>query len=174
MTTSIPSQRATQPEAPLLDIQDLSIAFRGSQGRVSAVSHLNLSLQRGETLALVGESGCGKSTTALSLLRLLAPGAEVSGRLLFEGRDILQLRPPELRALRGREISMIFQEPMTSLNPVHTIGAQIAETLRLHEGLSPLAARAAPSSCWTWCASPSRSAASTTTRTSSRAGSASA
>ena len=141
MTTSIPSQQAKQAGAPLLDIQDLSIAFRGSQGRVSAVRHLNLSLQRGETLALVGESGCGKSTTALSLLRLLAPGAEVTGRLLFEGRDILQLRPPELRALRGREISMIFQEPMTSLNPVHTIGAQIAETLRLHEGLSALAAR---------------------------------
>ena len=141
MSTSIASLKAAQPEAPLLDIQDLSIAFRGSQGRVSAVSHLNLSLQRGETLALVGESGSGKSTTALSLLRLLAPGAEVTGRLLFEGRDILQLRPPELRALRGREISMIFQEPMTSLNPVHTIGAQIAETLRLHEGLSALAAR---------------------------------
>ncbi|MBV8620068.1 MAG: ABC transporter ATP-binding protein [Curvibacter sp.] len=133
--------RDIEPRTPLLEIQDLNIAFRGTQGPVPAVRDLNLQLQRGETLALVGESGCGKSTTALALLRLLSPAARVSGRLLFEGRDILSLPPEELRALRGAAISMIFQEPMTSLNPVHTIGAQIIETLRLHEKLRPDAAR---------------------------------
>ena len=129
------------PRPPLLDVRGLDIAFAGSQGPIQAVRGLDLSLQRGETLALVGESGCGKSTTALSLLRLLAPGATLRGQIVFDGRDILAMPPPVLRALRGKEIGMIFQEPMTSLNPVHTIGAQIAETLRLHEGLGAPAAR---------------------------------
>ena len=132
---------STPTASPLLDVRQLDISFRGSQGCVEAVRNLDLTLQRGETLALVGESGCGKSTTALALLRLLAPDAQVGGQILFEGRDILTLPPHALRGLRGRDISMIFQEPMTSLNPVHTIGAQIAETLRLHEGLTAPAAR---------------------------------
>ncbi|SFD94118.1 ABC transporter ATP-binding protein [Paracidovorax konjaci] len=130
----------TSATAPLLDIRQLGIRFQTAQGPVDAVQDLDLTLRRGETLALVGESGCGKSTTALALLRLLAPGAQVRGQILFEGRDILSLPPRELQALRGADISMVFQEPMTSLNPVHTIGAQIAETLRLHEGLPAAAA----------------------------------
>ena len=127
--------------APLLDIRGLDIAFRGARGPIQAVRGLDLQIQRGETLALVGESGCGKSTTALSILRLLAPGATLKGRILFDGRDIVAMSPAELRALRGRDIAMVFQEPMTSLNPVHTIGAQIIETLRQHEHLTAAAAR---------------------------------
>ena len=126
---------------PLLDVRGLDVFFLGSNGPVQAVRGLDLTLQRGETLALVGESGCGKSTTALALLRLLAPGAVLRGSIQFDGRDILALSPAQLREVRGREISMIFQEPMTSLNPVHTIGTQIEETLRRHEKLSALAAR---------------------------------
>ncbi len=126
---------------PLLDVRGLDVFFHGSSGPIQAVRGLDLTLQRGETLALVGESGCGKSTTALALLRLLAPGAVLRGHIHFDGRDILALSPVELREVRGREIAMIFQEPMTSLNPVHTIGAQIEETLRRHEKLSALAAR---------------------------------
>lgn len=125
----------------LLDIQQLHVRFKGSQGTQHAVRGLDLQLYKGETLALVGESGCGKSTTALALLRLLAPGAQLDGRILFDGRDIVQLPPVDLRAIRGRDISMIFQEPMTSLNPVYTVGTQIVETLRQHEALSPAAAR---------------------------------
>jgi peptide/nickel transport system ATP-binding protein len=126
---------------PLLDVRGLDVFFHGSSGPIQAVRGLDLTLQRGETLALVGESGCGKSTTALALLRLLAPGAVLRGSIHFDGRDILALSPAELREVRGREIAMIFQEPMTSLNPVHTIGAQIEETLRRHEKLSAAAAR---------------------------------
>ncbi|SDI18282.1 ABC transporter ATP-binding protein [Variovorax sp. OV700] len=130
-----------QAAPPLLDVRGLDVFFRGSNGPIQAVSGLDLTLQRGETLALVGESGCGKSTTALALLRLLAPGAVLRGSIHFDGRDILALPQAQLREVRGREIAMIFQEPMTSLNPVHTIGAQIEETLRRHEKLSVTAAR---------------------------------
>jgi peptide/nickel transport system ATP-binding protein len=129
------------PTPPLLDVRGLDVFFHGANGPVQAVRGLDLTLQRGETLALVGESGCGKSTTALALLRLLAPGAVLRGNIHFDGRDILALSPARLREVRGREIAMIFQEPMTSLNPVHTIGAQIEETLRRHEKLSAAAAR---------------------------------
>jgi peptide/nickel transport system ATP-binding protein len=129
------------PAPPLLDVRGLDVFFRGSNGPIQAVRGLDLTLQRGETLALVGESGCGKSTTALALLRLLAPGAVLRGNIHLDGCDILALSPAQLREVRGREIAMIFQEPMTSLNPVHTIGAQIEETLRRHERLSALAAR---------------------------------
>ncbi|MGO4581323.1 ABC transporter ATP-binding protein [Cupriavidus sp. 2TAF22] len=126
---------------PLLDVRGLDVFFHGSDGPIRAVRGLDLTLQRGERLALVGESGCGKSTTALALLRLLAPGTVLRGNIHFDGRDILALSAAQLREVRGREIAMIFQEPMTSLNPVHTIGAQIEETLRRHEKLSALAAR---------------------------------
>jgi peptide/nickel transport system ATP-binding protein len=126
---------------PLLEMRGLDVFFHGSNGPIQAVRGLDLTLQRGETLALVGESGCGKSTTALALLRLLAPGTALRGSIRFDGRDILALSPAALREVRGREIAMIFQEPMTSLNPVHTIGSQIAETLRRHEKLSAVAAR---------------------------------
>ncbi|MCG8710279.1 ABC transporter ATP-binding protein [Brenneria sp. 4F2] len=123
---------------PLLDIQDLHVAFPGHQ----AVRGLNLTLYAGETLALVGESGCGKSATALSLMRLVAEPGRVDGRILFAGQDLLTLPAADMRQLRGNAISMIFQEPMTSLNPVLTIGQQIGETLRVHQSLTPAAVRA--------------------------------
>ncbi|CAM4376250.1 ABC transporter ATP-binding protein [Kerstersia similis] len=132
---------ASAAAAPLLEVQQLNVRFRSRGGHHHAVRNLDFSIASGETVALVGESGCGKSTTALALLRLLAPEAELSGRVLFDGQDILQMPLPQLRRLRGSDIAMIFQEPMTSLNPVHTIGSQIAESIRLHQGLSRAAAR---------------------------------
>ena len=130
------------PHSPLalLDVRGLDVRFRGRDGGHHAVKQLDFTLGQGETLALVGESGCGKSTTALALLRLLAPEARIAGEVRFRGQDLVRLPPPQLRAIRGGEISMIFQEPMTSLNPVHTVGAQIVESLRLHQGLSREAA----------------------------------
>ena len=122
----------------LLDIRNLNVSFPGHD----AVKDLSFGIAAGETLALVGESGCGKSTTALSLLRLLPASAQVSGNIVFEGRDLQALPEEEICALRGNAISMIFQEPMTSLNPVLTIGQQVVEAIRLHQPLSPQAAKA--------------------------------
>jgi peptide/nickel transport system ATP-binding protein len=127
---------------PLLSLQDLTIRYPGPPSQRPAVSRLNLDVAAGETLALVGESGCGKSTTALSLLRLLPAAAQVSGRILLEGRDLATLDEAAMVGLRGSTVAMIFQEPMTSLNPVATVGAQLVEALRLHLPLSPAAARA--------------------------------
>jgi oligopeptide/dipeptide ABC transporter ATP-binding protein len=121
----------------LLGIEDLSIIFRTPEGSARAVDRVSFALDRGETLGVVGESGCGKSVTALSILGLIPspPGVIESGRILFEDRNLLSLGPEILRRIRGREISMIFQEPMTSLNPVLPIGRQVAEPLRVHRGL---------------------------------------
>ena len=123
---------------PLLEVDDLRTYFYTRDGVVRAVDGVSWSVYPGETLAVVGESGCGKSVTSLSVLRLIAspPGRIVSGRLMFEGKNLLDLGEAELRAIRGNEISMIFQEPMTSLNPVLTIGRQIAETLVLHQNMT--------------------------------------
>jgi peptide/nickel transport system ATP-binding protein len=123
---------------PLLQVQDLQTHFFTRDGVVRAVDGVSFSIAAGETLAVVGESGCGKSVTSLSILRLIAspPGCIVGGKVLFEGRDLLALSEHEMRAVRGDAISMIFQEPMTSLNPALTIGRQIAESLVLHRGLS--------------------------------------
>src|SRR5277367_824145 len=139
---------ATIPKAPraaaepLLDIADLKTWFFTRDGVVRAVDGVSFRVIPGETLAIVGESGCGKSVTALSILRLIPspPGRIVSGSIRFAGRDLLGLSEAEMRNVRGNEISMIFQEPMTSLNPVLTIGHQIAEALRLHQDLSKSAA----------------------------------
>jgi peptide/nickel transport system ATP-binding protein len=124
--------------AALLEVDDLKTYFYTRDGVVRAVDGVSYRVHPGETLAVVGESGCGKSVTALSILRLIAspPGRIVAGRLMFEGRNLLDLTDAGMRTIRGNEISMIFQEPMTSLNPVLTIGRQIAETLVLHQGLS--------------------------------------
>ena len=123
---------------PLLEVADLRTWFFTRDGIVRAVDGVSFHVTPGETLAIVGESGCGKSVTALSVLRLIPspPGRIVSGSIRFAGRDLLGLSEAEMRQVRGNEISMIFQEPMTSLNPVLTIGRQIAETLSLHQGLS--------------------------------------
>jgi peptide/nickel transport system ATP-binding protein len=124
--------------AALLEVDGLRTHFFTRDGVVRAVDGVSFSVAPGETLAVVGESGCGKSVTSLSILRLIAspPGRIVSGQVLFEGRDLLALTEEEMRAVRGNEISMIFQEPMTSLNPALTVGRQIAESLVLHRGLS--------------------------------------
>ena len=120
----------------LLSVQDLSVEFRTRQGNARVLNGINFSLARGQTLAVVGESGCGKSVTALAVMRLITqPAGRVSGgRVLFDGRDLLALSEPEMRQVRGNRISMIFQEPMTSLNPAYTVGNQIAEAVHLHQG----------------------------------------
>ncbi len=116
----------------LLEIDQLGVRF----GRHEAVRGLDVRIDAGETLAIVGESGCGKSVTSLAVLRLVPRPGSVRGAIRFAGRDLLALPPRQMRAVRGKDIGMVFQEPMTSLNPVLTIGRQITETLRLHEGLS--------------------------------------
>jgi peptide/nickel transport system ATP-binding protein len=130
--------------APLLEIEGLKTHFFTRDGVVRAVDGVSFSVAPGETLAVVGESGCGKSVTSLSILRLIAapPGRIVEGSIRFEGRDLLALSERAMRDIRGNEISMIFQEPMTSLNPVLTIGRQIAEMLIVHRGLGAEAAQA--------------------------------
>jgi oligopeptide/dipeptide ABC transporter ATP-binding protein len=121
----------------VLAIENLRTQFRTPAGTVRAVDGVSYAVRRGETLCVVGESGCGKSVTALSILRLIAspPGRIVGGRVLFEGRDLLALSETEMERIRGNEISMIFQEPMTSLNPLYTVGRQIGEAIALHQGL---------------------------------------
>ena len=137
----------TAPSAscdPVLDVRDLTVLFGGRHGTVRAVDGISFHLSRGETLGIVGESGCGKSVTALSILRLIPtpPGRIAGGSVRFEGRELTALTNGEMRRIRGNYISMIFQEPMTSLNPVLTVGRQIAETIMLHQGLSRSAALA--------------------------------
>jgi len=125
-------------QQPLLELKDLNIAFNTERGQIRPVRDVSYSIYPGQTLAVVGESGCGKSVTALSILRLIPtpPGKVLSGEVLMEGRDLLKLSEPEMRQVRGRDIAMIFQEPMTSLNPVYTIGEQIAEAVMLHQKLN--------------------------------------
>ncbi|MDR1972426.1 MAG: ABC transporter ATP-binding protein [Treponema sp.] len=120
----------------ILDIRNLSVGFGKAEERILAVQNLSLTLKRGQTLGLVGESGCGKSVTSLAVMGLLpAKGCWREGKILFNGQDLLSLPEKEMNDIRGRKISMIFQEPMTSLNPVFTIGYQIGEALRIHQGL---------------------------------------
>ena len=127
---------------PLLDIRGLKTHFRTEDGMVHAVDGVDVRIHRGETVGIVGESGCGKTVTAMSVLKLIAmpPGEIVAGQILWRGQDLVPLPPQGMRRIRSKEIAIVFQEPMTSLNPVYTVGAQIAEVLRLHEGLSRAAA----------------------------------
>ena len=126
----------------LLEVKDLKTCFFIEEGVVKAVDGLSFILNRGETMALVGESGCGKTATALSIMRLLPPpGRVVGGEINFDGRDLLKLSPKGMREIRGNEIAMIFQDPMTSLNPVLTIGDQMVEMIRLHKEVSKHEAR---------------------------------
>jgi peptide/nickel transport system ATP-binding protein len=126
----------------LLDISGLKTYFDTDDGVVHAVDGVDLALDRGETLGVVGESGCGKTVTAMSVLKLIAmpPGRIAAGKILWQGRDLVPLGTHEMRAIRGKEIGIVFQEPMTSLNPVYTVGAQIAEAVREHEGVGRRAA----------------------------------
>ncbi len=120
----------------LLQVQHLQTHFATPDGVVRAVEDLSFFVHAGETIAIVGESGCGKSVTSMSILRLIpSPPGKIAGRILFEGRDLVRVSEADMRKLRGNDISMIFQEPMTSLNPVLTVGRQIGETLQLHQGL---------------------------------------
>jgi oligopeptide/dipeptide ABC transporter ATP-binding protein len=134
---SVDLERPTDPDV-LLDVRDLRTYFHVMDGTVRAVDGVSYSIKRGQTLGIVGESGCGKSVTALTIMRLLdIPPAEIaSGRIWFKDRDLLALTDEEMRRVRGNEISMIFQEPMTSLNPVYTVGDQISEGVALHQRLS--------------------------------------
>src|SRR6266576_836141 len=128
----------------LLEVKNLHTYFQTREGLVCAVDGVDFYLDRGELLGLVGESGCGKSITALSIMRLIAPpGKTVAGEILFDGKDLLKLSDQQMREIRGDDIAMIFQDPMTSLNPVFTIGEQISEALRLHRKLSRKQARVA-------------------------------
>jgi peptide/nickel transport system ATP-binding protein len=122
---------------PLLDIRGLQVEFATDDGIVRAVDGVDLTIGRGETLGVVGESGCGKTVTALSVLKLIQmpPGRIAAGEILWEGRDLVPLSPAEMVSIRSREIGIVFQEPMTSLNPVYPVGAQIAEAVRAHENL---------------------------------------
>ena len=122
-------------QRPLLEIQNLNVAFETSRGDIRPVRDVSINIFPGQTVAVVGESGCGKSVTALSVLRLIPspPGKVLGGRIVFEGRDLLTLSEREMRSVRGKDIAMIFQEPMTSLNPVYTIGDQIVEAVTLHQ-----------------------------------------
>ncbi len=144
-TTDLP--RSAMPStalqsAPILSVQDLQTQFFTREGVVRAVDGVSFDLARGETLCIVGESGCGKSVTALSILGLIPrdAGRVVGGSIKFEGRELTTLGEPEMRKIRGNRISMIFQEPMTSLNPVYTVGQQIAETVEIHQRLGRQAA----------------------------------
>jgi peptide/nickel transport system ATP-binding protein len=124
----------------VLQVANLSVRFATEEGEVHAVDGVSFDLDAGEVLAIVGESGCGKTVTALSLVRLLPPSATVGGRVLLDGEDLTRAPQARLRELRGKQVGFVFQEPMTSLNPVLTIGRQVTEVLRRHEGLSRAAA----------------------------------
>ena len=126
----------------LLEVSDLRVTLATARGAVEALRGIDFALDRGQTLGLIGESGCGKSMTALALMGLLPEGARVAGSIRFDGRELAGLDEASWRALRGDRIGMIFQEPMTALNPLHRVGRQIAEPLRLHRGMDARAARA--------------------------------
>jgi peptide/nickel transport system ATP-binding protein len=132
------------PNGPLLDIRGLKTWFKTDEGMVRSVDGVDISIGRGETLCVVGESGCGKTVTALSVLKLIAmpPGKIVEGQILYQGRDLVPLNAEEMNSIRASEIAIVFQEPMTSLNPVYTIGDQLCEVIQQHEGLGRRAALA--------------------------------
>jgi peptide/nickel transport system ATP-binding protein len=130
------------PMPPLLDVADLRVTLDTARGPTEVLRGVSFALDRGDTLGLIGESGCGKSITALALMGLLPEGARVSGSMRFDGHELTTLDEAAWCRLRGRRFAMVFQEPMSALNPLHRIGRQIAEPLRLHQGLSAAAARA--------------------------------
>jgi peptide/nickel transport system ATP-binding protein len=136
MSSATDPARAHSPvaqSAPLLDVRNLSLSFATAEGDLPIIRDVNFSVARGERVGIVGESGCGKTVTGLSLLRLLPPhSARLAGQILFEGRDLTTLSAREMRAVRGRDIAMIFQEPMSALDPVFTVGDQISEAYRTH------------------------------------------
>ena len=161
--------------APVLEVSDLRTVFATRDGAVHAVNGVSFSIGPGELLGVVGESGSGKSVTMMSLMGLLpSPPARITGgSILYQGREVREMSDREMRALRGGEIGFVFQDPMTSLNPVFTVGFQLVEPIRAHLGLSRRRRASGRRSCWRSSASPTRGGGSTTIRTSSRAGCAS-
>jgi oligopeptide/dipeptide ABC transporter ATP-binding protein len=143
LTEAEPSTPAPARGVPLLEVENLQVGFNTEAGLVHAVDGVSFRIEAGKTLGLVGESGCGKSVSAASILRLIPnpPGRILGGSIRFQGRDLLQLPPEDMRSVRGKEIAMIFQDPMTSLNPVFTIERQMGEVLKLRFGLDRRAAR---------------------------------
>src|SRR6185436_5728773 len=140
---TLTDQRPDPAGAPLLEVRDLHVRFETSRGTVQAVDGISYTVNRGEIVAIVGESGCGKSVSSLAIMRLLAKTGRVTqGSIIFDGRDLLALSAEQMREIRGRDIAMIFQEPMTSLNPVLSIGEQVMEPLLIHLKMSGEAARA--------------------------------
>lgn len=138
----VASSQGFSSSAPLLDVRGLKTYFRTMDGTVRAVDGVDLSIKPGQTLGVVGESGCGKSVTSFSIMRLLSSNGYIAdGEILFEGKNLVELPESDMRKIRGNQISMIFQEPMTSLNPVYTVGDQVGEVLRVHKGLRGKAAR---------------------------------
>jgi peptide/nickel transport system ATP-binding protein len=137
MTEPRPAATTANTE-PLLQIKGLKTHFKTDEGMLHAVDGVDITIHRGETVGVVGESGCGKTVTAMTTLKLIAmpPGEIVAGEILWRGRDLVPMTPDQMRAIRAKEIAIVFQEPMTSLNPVYTIGDQIAEVIRLHEDVS--------------------------------------
>ncbi|HEX9420622.1 MAG TPA: ABC transporter ATP-binding protein, partial [Methylomirabilota bacterium] len=130
-------------DAPILALEDVRISYFSRAGEANVIPRLSFALARGEAMGLVGESGCGKSTVALAIVRYLGrAGRVVGGRILFEGRDVAAMTEGELRAMRGRRIAMVYQDPMASLNPVMTVGRQLMEVPMIHEGIDARAARA--------------------------------
>ena len=157
--------------ADLLQVKNLQTSFFTPEGEVRAIDGISFEIAEGKTLGLVGESGCGKSVTSLSIMRLIPspPGKIVGGEIIYRGKDLLKLGNEEMRKIRGNEISMIFQEPMTSLNPVFTVGNQIGEAIKLHQGLENRRPGRKPLKCCGWSRSPIRNPASTPIRISSPA-----
>jgi peptide/nickel transport system ATP-binding protein len=136
MTEPTPSPAAEEADVPLLEVRDLRVSFDTNEGEIHAVDGVDFELRKGQVLAIVGESGSGKSVTALSVLRLIRErNARTTGQIMYRGRDLVGLSEAELRRLRGAEIAMIFQDPLTSLNPLQRVGAQIVEMLQLHGDL---------------------------------------
>ena len=138
----VPAPDATTPDAPLLEVSNLRVTLNTPRGVADALRGIDFSLNAGATLGLIGESGCGKSMTALALMGLLPDSAQASGSIRLNGQELIGLDDAAICRLRGHRVAMVFQEPMTALNPLHTVGAQVAEPLRLHKGMSRSEARA--------------------------------